>query len=114
MNISKDEVAKVGFLARLELSEAELERYSVELSKILDHIDNLSKLDTQGVEPLARSIQLNCTPTRLDQAHNSDTIQTFRDNLHRNSPDREGQFFKVPKIKKAPGSNKAKDATITS
>ncbi|EKD90539.1 MAG: hypothetical protein ACD_31C00001G0002 [uncultured bacterium] len=51
MKLTKDQVKKVAKLANLPLSEAEEEESAEQLSKILDYIDQLEKVDTRGVEP---------------------------------------------------------------
>lgn len=52
MKLSKDQVKKVAKLARLPLSDKEIDRYSEQLSKILEYVKQLEKVDTKGVEPL--------------------------------------------------------------
>lgn len=52
------EVAKVAELARLRLSEEELERFTGQLAAILDHAADLESLDLEGVEPMARPVHL--------------------------------------------------------
>ena len=56
--LSLDEVRHVAKLARLRLSDAELEQYRRELSSVLDHIARISELDVEGVEPLAHPVDL--------------------------------------------------------
>ena len=56
MSLSLDEVRKVAQLARLELSDADLARMQQQLSAILDYVDQLQQLDTDGVEPLAHPL----------------------------------------------------------
>jgi aspartyl-tRNA(Asn)/glutamyl-tRNA(Gln) amidotransferase subunit C len=53
MKISREEVEHVAKLARLEISEAEKEAFSKQLSAILTYMEQLRKLDTTGVEPTA-------------------------------------------------------------
>lgn len=48
--ISKKEVQKIAQLARLELTDAEVDRYAGELSAILDYVGSLSEVDTENVE----------------------------------------------------------------
>ena len=52
--ISKKEVKHIAKLARINLTEKEEEKFSKELSSILDFVNQLNKLDTKGVEPLAQ------------------------------------------------------------
>lgn len=51
--LSREEVDHVAKLARLELSEAEADRFASELSNVLEHIDRIRTLDLEGVEPTA-------------------------------------------------------------
>jgi aspartyl-tRNA(Asn)/glutamyl-tRNA(Gln) amidotransferase subunit C len=56
--IDREQVLHVARLARLELSEAEVEKMAAELSGILDHVDRISELDLEGVEPTSHVIEL--------------------------------------------------------
>lgn len=56
--IDRDQVLHVARLARLRLSEEEVERMASELSGILDHVDRISQLDLDGVEPTAHVLPL--------------------------------------------------------
>jgi len=56
--IDRDQVLHVARLARLELSEEELERMSRELSGILEHVERINELDLEGVEPTAHVVAL--------------------------------------------------------
>lgn len=56
--IDREQVLHVARLARLGLSEQEVEAMSTELSGILDHVDKISELDLEGVEPTAHVIEL--------------------------------------------------------
>jgi aspartyl-tRNA(Asn)/glutamyl-tRNA(Gln) amidotransferase subunit C len=56
--IERDQVLHVARLARLRLSDDEVERMTGELSGILDHVDRISALDLEGVEPTSHVIEL--------------------------------------------------------
>lgn len=56
MAISREEVQKVSLLARLVLSEPELEKMTAQLGQILDYMDLLGEVDTEGVEPMAHAL----------------------------------------------------------
>jgi aspartyl-tRNA(Asn)/glutamyl-tRNA(Gln) amidotransferase subunit C len=56
--IDRDQVLHVARLARLELSEEELERMAGELSAILEHVERISSLDLEGVEPTSHVVAL--------------------------------------------------------
>ncbi len=52
--LTKEEVLKFAKLARLELAEAEIEKFSGQLSAILEYVDKLQKVDTKDVKPIAQ------------------------------------------------------------
>lgn len=56
--IDRDQVLHVARLARLELSEAEVERMSAELSSVLDHVDHIAELDLDDVPPTSHVVAL--------------------------------------------------------
>jgi aspartyl-tRNA(Asn)/glutamyl-tRNA(Gln) amidotransferase subunit C len=56
--IDRDQVLHVARLARLKLTDDEVERMSSELSAVLDHIENISQLDLDGVEPTTHVVEL--------------------------------------------------------
>jgi len=91
--IDKDQVRKVAKLSRLELTEAEVEEFTDQLSAILDYIEKMNALDTSDVEPLAHCLPIS-NVFREDAAKESlGTEKTLA-----NAPQRDGGFFKVPKI----------------
>jgi aspartyl-tRNA(Asn)/glutamyl-tRNA(Gln) amidotransferase subunit C len=93
MPLSRQDVAKVGMLARLALSESDLDRMTGELSKIVGFVSLLEELDTSTVEPLA---------------HPLDTQNVFRDDVPKPSlstaealqsaPRHDGECFLVPAV----------------
>ena len=91
--IDQAQVKKVAKLARLELTEAEVAEFADQLSAILDYVEKLNALDTENVEPLAHCLPItNCF--REDIIKESlGTEKTLA-----NTPQRDGEFFKVPKI----------------
>jgi len=66
MAISKEHVRHVAQLARLRLTDGELERMTVDLGHILTHVAQLQELDTTGVEP-TRHVALERMPMRGDE-----------------------------------------------
>lgn len=58
MNISRDEVLHIARLARLGLTEEEVDRFAEQLSHIMDNFEVLKQIDTTGVVPTAQSIPL--------------------------------------------------------
>ena len=80
-------------LARLEFSAAEEEVLTGQLDSILQYVDKLNQVDTSGVEPLAHAVDI-VNAFRDDRVVN----QPAPDSLLANAPEREKDFFKVPKI----------------
>ncbi len=91
--IDIDQVRKVANLARLELSETEEEQFTGQLNGILEYVQQLDELDTTDVPPTTRAIEVS-NITRLDQLE----VFTERESILDSAPDREADFFKVPKI----------------
>jgi aspartyl-tRNA(Asn)/glutamyl-tRNA(Gln) amidotransferase subunit C len=67
MNLSNDEIKHIADLARLELTEAELEKYGLQISGILSYIDQLAEVDTDDVPPTAQVTGLS-NALREDEA----------------------------------------------
>jgi aspartyl-tRNA(Asn)/glutamyl-tRNA(Gln) amidotransferase subunit C len=59
MAITRADVEKVSLLARLQLTEAELETMTSELGQIVTYVDQLGEVDTEGVEPMAHAIEVS-------------------------------------------------------
>jgi aspartyl-tRNA(Asn)/glutamyl-tRNA(Gln) amidotransferase subunit C len=57
MSLSTDQVKHIAKLARLSLSDLEIEKYSKDLNQILAYVEQLQELDTQGVEPMLGAVQ---------------------------------------------------------
>ena len=90
--IDRDQVLHVARLARLELSEEEVERMSGELSKILDHIEKIEELDDlDGVEPTSHVIALE-NVLRADEPRPS----LPRERALEQAPDAAESGFRVP------------------
>ena len=91
MAISRDEVLHVARLARLALSEEELERFSEQLSAILDAVGKVAELDLSDVEPTAHPLDL-VNVWAEDEPRPCLSV----DEALANAPDREGDSFRVP------------------
>ena len=91
--IDQTQVRKVALLSRLELTEAEVAEFTGQLSAILEYVEKMNELDTDDVQPLAHCLPIsNCF--RADCVKESlRTEKTLG-----NAPQRDGEFFKVPKI----------------
>ncbi len=91
--LNREQVHKVALLARLELSAEEEEQYAGQMSSILDYFEQLSELDTDNVEPTTRAIDMS-NITRTDTQSDYQNL----DGIFAAAPDREEDFFKVPRI----------------
>ena len=91
--ITKEEVAYIAKLARIELKEEELEKYRTDLNKILGYIEILKTVDTEGVEPLAQV-------TGLENVFRSDEAKDglLADDLLNTAPETSGRFIRVKKV----------------
>ncbi|MBS1837256.1 MAG: Asp-tRNA(Asn)/Glu-tRNA(Gln) amidotransferase subunit GatC [Actinobacteria bacterium] len=94
--ITAADVAKVARLARLRLTDAELERFTHQLSDILDHAGDLDLLDLDGVEPMARPVPLT-NVLRPDEPQSSDAALR-RDDVLAAAPAAEDGQFRVPPV----------------
>ncbi len=91
--ITREDVQRVARLARLELAPEEQERITPQLDAILGYVESLRALDTETVEPTTTVIPM-VTVLREDEERPS----LDRDQALANAPDREGAFFRVPRI----------------
>jgi len=89
--IDRDQVLHVAKLARLELSDDEVEQMASELSGILEHVDRISELDLEGVEPTSHVIELE-NVLRADEPVPS----LDHDAALASAPDPSGGAFRVP------------------
>jgi aspartyl-tRNA(Asn)/glutamyl-tRNA(Gln) amidotransferase subunit C len=91
--ITRDDVVHVARLARLALTDAELETMREQLNAILSHIDALRAVDTTGIEPTSHAVpQFNVM--RDDDPRPCLSVEE----MLANAPDRAGDFFRVPRI----------------
>jgi len=93
MNISKETVQYVANLARIKLTDEELEKFSNQLNDILGYIDQLKEVDISEIPPTAHVLPIN-NVKRKDVLHPSFKAEQ----ILKNAPQKEGNFFKVPKV----------------
>ncbi len=93
MKISKDDVIKVSELARLEVKEEELDKFTEQLGNILEYIEQLNELDTNNVEPTSHVLNI-ATPLREDKVVEWLNIEE----VLQNAPETEDDFFVVPQV----------------
>jgi aspartyl-tRNA(Asn)/glutamyl-tRNA(Gln) amidotransferase subunit C len=93
MSVSPEQVRHIAKLARIAMSDEELDRLLPELNNILGWVEQLGEVDTDGVEPLATVIDQKL---RLrDDVVNDGNI---RDEILANAPEAQHGFFAVPKV----------------
>ena len=90
MRLSREEVLHIALLARLGLTEAEVNRFSEQLSNLLESFEILQQVDTTGIPPTAQSIVLQ-NVVRSDEAQAS----LSQDQVLANAPRKDGDFFRV-------------------
>jgi aspartyl-tRNA(Asn)/glutamyl-tRNA(Gln) amidotransferase subunit C len=89
--IDRDQVLHVAKLARLRLSDDEVDRMAGELSKILEHVETMDELDLEGVEPTSHVIDVE-NVLRPDEPRPC----LLRDRALENAPDAAEGGFRVP------------------
>lgn len=91
--ISAADVRKVAQLARLELPEDQISTFTCQLEKILGYVAQLEKVNTKDVPPTTRAVEV-VNVTRNDAV----SPTPVREKILELAPQREGDFFRVPKI----------------
>ena len=86
-------VRHIGKLSRIELTEQEAETFSHQLADILNYFDKLQELDTANVEPMAHAVELTNVLAADEPVESLTAEQALA-----NAPQRDGDFFKVPKV----------------
>ncbi|HET7116225.1 MAG TPA: Asp-tRNA(Asn)/Glu-tRNA(Gln) amidotransferase subunit GatC [Hanamia sp.] len=93
MNVNDALIEKLAHLSRLEFSEEEKQEIKIDLEKMIGFIDKLNELDTTGVEPLLH-VSENVNIFRKDEVHG----EIRREDVFKNAPLHDDEFFKVPKV----------------
>jgi aspartyl-tRNA(Asn)/glutamyl-tRNA(Gln) amidotransferase subunit C len=93
MSLTRADVEKVALLARLDLSDAELDAMTTQLGAILAYVEQLGELDTDSVAPMAHAVEVT----------NVFAADELRDSLPRdaalaNAPHHDGEFYRVPAV----------------
>ena len=91
--IDSEQVRKTAKLARLDLTDAEVEQFSGQLSAIMEYVEKMNQLDTDNVEPLAHCLPISNVFRADDIKESLGTEKTLA-----NAPQTDKDFFKVPKI----------------
>lgn len=93
MKLSKNEVEHVANLARLNLSDEELETMTGQLDNILSYVDKLEEIDTTDITPTTHVFSVS-------NAFREDVVKESLDQSEavKNGPEQNGEFFQVPKV----------------
>jgi len=90
MKLSREDVIHITQLARLGVTDEEVDRFAGQLSDILENFEALRQIDTEGVPPTAQPIPL-CNVLKPDAAQASYP----QDEILANAPERDGEFFRI-------------------
>jgi aspartyl-tRNA(Asn)/glutamyl-tRNA(Gln) amidotransferase subunit C len=93
MSLDAAAVARIARLARIRVTDDEKNHLAAELSQVMDWIDELQSVDTEGVEPLTSVVGARLK-TRADVV----TLNVTRDEVLANAPEAMAGFFTVPKV----------------
>ena len=93
MSVTNDQVRHIAKLARIAMSDEEIERLAPELNNILGWVEQLGEVNTGGVEPLATVID-----QKLRLRDDVITDGDIRDEVLANAPEAQHGFFAVPKV----------------
>jgi aspartyl-tRNA(Asn)/glutamyl-tRNA(Gln) amidotransferase subunit C len=91
--IDREQVLRVAELARLRVSEVEVEKFTVQVGSILEFVEQLKSIDTSAIEPTC-FVEPLLDPTRPDVEKPS----LPRDELLQNGPKVKNGFFAIPKV----------------
>ena len=91
--ITVKDVEHVAKLARLELTEAEKEKFTKQIGDVLKYVEQMNEIDTTNVKPMAHAFDI-VNVMREDKVVSEET----KEELMMNAPEEENGFFRVPKI----------------
>ncbi len=93
MSIQREQVIKIAKLARLSFTDAEVDQLTVDLGNMLKLVDQLSEVDTDGIEPMVHAVELAnaIVPDELGES-------LTREQALQNAPDEDGECFLVPAV----------------
>ena len=93
MSIDKSKVKKVAKLSRISLDDSKVESLSKDLASILNFVEQLNKLDTKDIKPLTSILNKKLEP-RPEEINDG----KIKDQILKNSPNNNEEFFIVPKV----------------
>ncbi len=92
MSISREDVVHVSKLARLELREDEIEKFTAQLGTILEHISKLNEVDTEGVEPTSHVLDI------VNVFREDEVTESPIEGMEKMAPDFQKGHFRVPRV----------------
>ncbi len=100
LGVSKEETAHIAELARLSLDEAELAQAQKNLSEIINYMNKIASLNTDGVAPTVQ-------PHTVSNVYREDVVlpSLSLEEALANAPDRQGEFLRVPSIIEGEGAD---------
>jgi aspartyl-tRNA(Asn)/glutamyl-tRNA(Gln) amidotransferase subunit C len=93
MSVDAKTVRRIAHLARIAVAEEEVAHLQGELNAILAFVEQLSEVNCEGVEPMT-----SVTPMDMKQRTDEVTAGGIAEDILRNAPAREGNYFAVPKV----------------
>ena len=94
MSLDRSDIERIAHLARLRLTEAEIPQYVQGLSRIIDMVNELSRVETAHVEPMAHPLPGQRARLRADAVRESDQHELYQ----RNAPQVEASLYLVPRV----------------
>jgi aspartyl-tRNA(Asn)/glutamyl-tRNA(Gln) amidotransferase subunit C len=93
MSLSREDVEKVSLLARLRLSEEELDQMTAQLGQIVGYVEQLAELDTEDVEPMAHAVEVS-------NVFAEDIVRPSfdRDQMLAGAPKKDQECYRVPAV----------------
>ena len=93
MDINKKLVKKIATLSKMKIEENEVEKFSNELSKIINWVEKLNEVDTKNITPITNPSDIKI-PFRKDKINDG----KIEDKILKNAPEKKAGYFVVPKV----------------
>ena len=93
MDIDKKLVKKIATLSKMKIEENEVEKFSNELSKIINWVEKLNEVDTKNITPITNPSDIKI-PFRKDKINDG----KIEDKILKNAPEKKAGYFIVPKV----------------
>ncbi len=93
MNIDKKLLKKIATLSKVKVKDSEIDRFSKDLSKIINWVEKLNEVDTKDITPVANPSDIKI-PFRKDEINDG----KIEEKILKNAPEKKGGYFIVPKV----------------